>query len=159
MSGYLDKVIRECESNDGVIKPHLAIHHYEKYGFTCAKHSGFESFITFMETVPKHEGHFAAQTPLCSVDKYPYTDFIEADEHLGLKLEMLSAKLSVRHPKENASTSTHQTKAKAKMNELFMGKPLLVERVLALFKDDCERIPDACDVTELMEAIGKTSVT
>ncbi len=153
VSGYLDKVVHDCKVQD-YIKPHLAIHHYVQYGFSCEEHTDLEAFISFMETVPSFEGHFHAQAPLCSLGKYPFTDMISADETLSDSLKALSEKLGVEHPMEDKSTSTHSTKAKAKMVALFKDRPHLIQRILDMYKVDCENIPGACNVDELMAAMG-----
>merc|ERR1712226_910881 len=110
-------------------------------------------FISFMETVPKMEGHFAPQSPLCNAKKYPYTDIIVADETLSTRLKTLSAKLGVEHPMENSGTSTHSTGAKEKLAAMFKGKVNLVGRILKMFEEDCELLPEACDVEDLMKLL------
>ena len=152
VSGYLDKVVHDCENNKS-IKPHLAISYYIQFGFSCEEHKDLESFVNFMETVPKFEGHFHAQTPLCSLERYPYTDFIQVDEKLNVKLEALSSKLGVEHPELQKKSRRHQTGSKSKMVDVFQGKPYLVSRILGMFKEDCAKIPEACDVKDLMDAI------
>mmetsp|Transcript_20249 Transcript_20249/g.25580 ORF Transcript_20249/g.25580 Transcript_20249/m.25580 type:complete len:407 (+) Transcript_20249:85-1305(+) len=152
VSGYLDKVVNDCKSNDS-IGPHLAIYHYVQYGFSCEDHVDLEAFIAFMETVPSFEGHFAPQAPLCSLGKYPVTDMISADETLSDRLKVLSAKLGVEHPGEDFKSKTHSTKANTKMVALFKDRPYLIQRVLDLFKVDCEKIPDSCNVEKLVTAI------
>ncbi len=156
VSGYLDKVVRDCENNNGSIKPDLAISYYIQFGFSCEKHKDLEAFISFMETVPKdkHEGHFHAQTSLCSIDKYPFTDIIRVDDNLNSKLKFLSSKLGVRHPEAHRKTARHRTGSKSHLVELFKGKPHLVSRILAMFEEDCNKIPEACDVKDLMIAIS-----
>jgi len=152
VSGYLDKVVTDCKK-DPTDKPHLAIHHYIQYGFTCEEHEDLEAFVNFMETVPKVEGHFAPQTPLCNLKRFPYTDMVRADEHLNTRLKNISSKLGVEHPEENKKTSKHKTGAKEKMVNIFKDKPFLIQKILSMFKEDCERIPDACNVDEIMAAI------
>jgi len=152
ISGYLDKVVKDC-TKDPEAKPHLAIHHYIQYGFSCKEHEDLEKFVTFMETVPKVEGHFAPQTPLCNVERFPYTDIIQADENLSEKLKVISTKLGVPHPDENKKTTKHKTGAKEKMVEIFKDRPHLIKKILAMFKEDCERIPQSCDVKDIMAAI------
>ena len=133
----------------------LAIKHYEQYGFSCEKHQDLESFVSFMErvTTPRMEGHFAPQTTLCEVGKFPYTDFIVANETLSANLKVLSKKLGVKHPKESERTSSHKTGAKDKMVSLFEGKQELIGRILKLFEEDCEQIPEACDVKNVKDAL------
>ncbi len=156
ISGYLDKVVHDCENND-TIKPHLAIHHYVQYGFSCEEHKDLGAFISFMETVPSFEGHFHAQTPLCSLGKYPVTDVIAADETLSDSLRGLSETLGIKHPMEDKKSSSHSTNANAKMVALFKDKPYLIERVLDMFKVDCKYIPEACNVDKLMDAIEEAN--
>eukprot|EP00551_Chaetoceros_affinis_P016177 CAMPEP_0203688042 /NCGR_PEP_ID=MMETSP0091-20130426/894_1 /ASSEMBLY_ACC=CAM_ASM_001089 /TAXON_ID=426623 /ORGANISM="Chaetoceros affinis, Strain CCMP159" /LENGTH=317 /DNA_ID=CAMNT_0050557493 /DNA_START=135 /DNA_END=1088 /DNA_ORIENTATION=- len=152
VSGYLDKVVKVCEKKKE-IESHMVLHYYVQYGFSCEKHSDIDGFVSFIETVPKIEGHFAPQTPLCSVQKFPFTDIIRVDENFSSNLKKLSAKLRVKHPTEKESTSTHKTGAKDKMVDIFKGKPKLVRRILKLFEVDCVNIPEACDVQDLMAAI------
>merc|ERR1712226_83225 len=104
ISGYLDKVVTDCQKP---YNPLFAISHYKQYGFDCEKHQDLEAFVSFLETVPKMEGHFAPQTPLCNVEVYPYTDIIFADENMNLRLKALSTKLGVEHPLEDRGTSSH----------------------------------------------------
>jgi len=152
VSGYLDKVVYDCKK-DPTDKPHLAIHHYLQYGFSCEEHEDLEAFVTFMETVPKFEGHFAPQTPLCNVDRFPYTDIVRVDENLSERLKNISFKLGVEHPEENIKTTKHKTEAKEKMVAIFKDRPHLIKKILNMFKEDCERIPQSCDVEEIMAAI------
>ncbi len=152
VSGYLDKVVHDCEANES-IEPHLAIHHYLQYGFSCEEHKDLEAFVSFMENVPSFEGHFHAQAPLCSLGKFPFTDMISADETLSDSLKALSEKLGVEHPLEDKRSSNHSTKAKAKMVGMFKDRSHLIQRILDMFKVDCENIPGACDIDELMAAI------
>mmetsp|Transcript_19581 Transcript_19581/g.24697 ORF Transcript_19581/g.24697 Transcript_19581/m.24697 type:complete len:478 (+) Transcript_19581:102-1535(+) len=154
VSGFLDKVVHDCKNHENVVKRSLAIHHYVQYGFSCEKHNDLEAFISFMETVPSHEGHFHAQSSLCSIGKYPFTDFIQVDKNLSENLKLLSTKLGVKHPSEDERSSSHSTKAQERMVQLFKEKPYLVQRVLDMFKVDCENIPHACDVDDLMAAIS-----
>ncbi len=152
VSGYLDKVVNICSKHD-TIEPHMVLHHYQPYGFSCEKHTDLEAFVSFMETVPTKEGHFASQTPLCNLEKFPYTDIIRVDENLSSKLHELSQKLGVEHPAKNEKTSSHKTGAKEKMITLFKGKEYLIERILNIFNEDCINIPEACDVKDLMVAL------
>ena len=152
ISGYLDKVVHDCETHTR-IGPHLAIHHYIQYGFSCEQHTDLEAFVSFMETVPSFEGHFHAQASLCSLGRYPVSEMVCADETLSDSLKGLSASLGVEHPLEEKKSSTHSTKAKEKMVALFKDKPFLIQRILDMFKEDCEIIPGACNVDELMTGI------
>ncbi len=156
VSGYLDKVVTDCKK-DPTDKPHLAIYHYIQYGFTCEEHEDLEAFVNFMETVPKVEGHFAPQTPLCNLDRFPYTDIIQADEHLSTRLKNISSKLGVEHPEEKKKTSKHKTGAKEKMVAIFKDKPHLIKKILNMFKEDCERIPESCNVEEILAAIEEVN--
>ena len=97
---------------------------------------------------------FAPQVPLCNPQKFPYTDVIIADEHLSDKLRELSAKLGVQHPKEDKQTRSHGTGAKKKLVSIFKDQPELIQRLLVLFKEDCDMYPEICDVSELYKAIG-----
>jgi hypothetical protein len=156
ISGYLDKVVNDCKLHKP-LKPHLAIHHYVQFGFSCEKHKELESFVAFLENIPSDgwEGHFTAQAPLCNVNKFPFTDMINADETLSNSLVMLSEKLGVEHPREEGKTSSHRTGAADKMVAMFKDNPDLIQRILAMFKVDCDSIPGACDVDKLMAAIEK----
>jgi len=147
VSGYLDKVLRECslpESDDYVF------HAYEEFGFSCEKYSNnFEEFITFMESVPKMEGHFAPQTFVCEYEKYPYTHLIYADDEMNNRLGDLSHLLNVTYnPPKKASA--HKTGSEKKMVELFKGRKDLLQRVLDIFEEDCKLLPKLCDVSDLL---------
>jgi len=150
ISGYLDKVVADCARP---YHPSHAINFYHQYGFSCEKHQDLEEFVSFMETVPKKEAHFSLQTPLCNVQKFPYTDIIYADKTMSARLEDLSSKLGVKHPIEDKATSKHGTGAKKMMSELFKGKKKLIERILKMFEEDCNIFPDTCNVEELMRAV------
>jgi hypothetical protein len=150
ISGYLDKVVHDCaETYD----PSFAINHYHQYGFSCEKHKDLEAFVSFMETVPKMEGHFDSQTFCCNPQKIPYTDIIYADNTMSAHLEQLSKKLGVEHPHENNRTSNHATGAKDKMVDLFKGKKELIPRILNMFQEDCHMFPKLCDVEDLISAV------
>ena len=153
VSGYLDKVVHDCESNES-IRPDLAINFYVQFGFSCEKHTDLGEFVSFMETVPKMEGHFHSQTTLCSLGIYPYTDIIRVDENLTSNLEALSSKLGVKSPEMKKITSRHHTDSKSKLLDLFRGRPHLVGRILEIYKEDCTAIPEACDVKSVMASIG-----
>jgi len=150
VSGYLDKVVGDCAKT---YSPTFAISHYHQYGFSCDKHQDLEAFVSFMETISNMEGHFSPQTPLCNVQKFPYTDIIYADETMSVRLRDLSSKLGVKHPTEDEVTSKHSTGAKKNMAALFKGKKELIGRILKMFEEDCHIFPEACDVEELMRAI------
>jgi len=152
VSGYLDKVVKICNRNV-TIAPQMVVSHYVQFGFSCDEHVDFEEFVLFMETVPKLEGHFAPQTPLCNIQKYPFTEIIRVDENLSLKLVDLSSKLGVEHPAENGQSRRHRTGAKEKMVDLFKGKAYLIDKILDMFHEDCANIPEACDVDDLMAAL------
>ena len=159
VSGYLDKVVHDCEAHDSIMPENLAIQYYAQYGFSCKEHKDLEAFISFMETVPTFEGHFHAQSPLCSLGKYPVTDSIKVDETLSDSLKALSEKLGVKHPMEDNKTFKHSTRAKAKIVTLFKDKPYLIQRVLNIFKVDCENIPGACNIDVIMTELEGASST
>ena len=146
ISGYLDKVVNDCEIYDlDTDYPSVGpLVHYRQYGFSCQQHSGLEAFVAFLESVPSLEGHFAPQTPLCNLQKYPYTDIIHVDDKLSTKLETLSIKLGVQHPTEKNETRSHETGAKQRMASLFRNREELIPRILKLFKEDCDLFPKSC---------------
>jgi hypothetical protein len=146
ISGYLDKVVHDCEIHDldTDYPPEGPLMHYRQFGFSCEEHTDLEAFVTFMESVPSMEGHFAPQTPLCNVKKYPYTDIIRVDDRLSNNLADLSIKLGVQHPKEKGETRSHGTGAKQRMKSLFENREDLVPRILKLFKQDCDVYPESC---------------
>lgn len=153
VSGFLDKVVRECKQ-DPTDKPYLAIYHYIQYGFSCEKHTDIEEFVNFIEKVVDLEDHFAPQTPLCDFPKFPYTDVIPTDKTLSKQLKSMSAKLGVEHPAEKKTTSTHKTGAKEKMVVMFKDKPHLIQKILNLFKEDCDNLPESCNVEDIMAEIA-----
>mmetsp|Transcript_40458 Transcript_40458/g.60679 ORF Transcript_40458/g.60679 Transcript_40458/m.60679 type:complete len:312 (-) Transcript_40458:261-1196(-) len=153
ISGYLDKIKMGCAKPK---RDQRVIDHYRPLGFSCEKHSNLEAFVTFLEGTPlrEWEGHFAPQVPLCNPNQFPYTDVIIADEHLNEKLEELSAKMGVEHPKGDKKTTSHGTGAKNMLVSIFKDQPELIERLLVLFKEDCDMYPDLCDVGDLHKAIA-----
>ena len=67
VSGYLDKVVHECNNMDKLRatepiahQPYAAMYHYKKFGFSCDVHQDFETFVDFMEGLEEQnmEGHF-----------------------------------------------------------------------------------------------------
>ena len=155
VSGYLDKVVTECDYEG---KKPLTIDFYKPFGFSCQKHRDLEDFISFMETVPTVEGHFHAQTPLCSIGTYPFTDMVKVDSTLSDYFKSLSKKYGVEHPLEEWKATRHKTNAESKMVELFKDKPHLIQRILNMFPEDCEKLPSsACNVDNLMSAIEKAN--
>ena len=148
LSGFLDKVVHDCKAmNDTQLAAsRLAISHYYKYGFSCNKHGNFESFLSFMETVPAMEGHFSPQTPLCGFLKFPHTDVIIADKNLDTHLRSLSQRLKVSHPPEDERTTSHAQGAKGKMSDIFRGRDDLLQRIIALFHQDCIAYSQICEV-------------
>lgn len=152
VSGYLTKVVRDCKNNKNTIKAHLTMSHYSKFGFSCEKHTELEAFIDFMEQVKEKnfEAYFKPQTKLCGIGKFPFTDIFRVDQNLTSNLEALSSKLGVTHPEVK---TYHTTISKNKMADLFKGKPQLVNKILQMFKEDCAKIPQACDVEDLMTVV------
>ena len=150
ISGYLDKVVNDCRrfNDTQIANSHLATSFYYQYGFSCEKHRNLESFLSFMETVPRMEGHFSPQSPLCNIQKFPHTDIIMADENLDTNLQHLSKRLNVYHPQADNKTSSHAQGAKTKMRDIFRGRRDLVDRILKLFDEDCISYPKACIVEE-----------
>jgi hypothetical protein len=155
ISGFLDKVIIECNKPKWDESYVYNWYINKGYGFSCEKHQDLEAFISFMETVPRMEGHFHAQAPLCMLKTYPYTDIIFVDDYFNENLRALSKRLGVSHPTgDEKQTRKHSTGAKTKMANMFEGKEYLLDRILKLFDQDCRLIPNACDVDELRSAIA-----
>ena len=153
VSGYLDKIEGGCKKTNRDTLPVLA--YYREFGFSCEKHTDFEAFVSFMENMQagKMEGHFGPQTPLCNVKNFPFTDIIAVDEDLNKNLEILSEKLGVSHPPAKESTSKHRTGAKDLLTLFFKGKQGLINRILAIFEEDCKAFPQSCDVDDIIAAL------
>ncbi len=159
ISGYLDKVVKECKKFNTTNAKRLAIGHYVQYGFSCEKHNDLEEFVSFMETVPQFEGHFHSQTPLCGVGRYPFTHIIQVNDTLTNSLEDLSVELGVEHPVEDKRSRGHSTGARDKLIGLLKDKLYLIPRILDLFKEDCKAIPNSCFVDDIIEAVKEDTTT
>ena len=169
VSGYLDKVVKECNKMDKKRKnqprahqPYAAMYHYKKFGFSCDTHQDFETFVNFMVDLEEEnmEGHFFSQTVLCDVRRFPYTDIIFVDQDFSSRLETLAMKEGwVDLYKPNHRTKTHSTRSHEKMVELFKGKRYLLDRILDLFHPDCRVFPAACNVDELVAKLEMAEQT
>jgi hypothetical protein len=150
VSGFLDKVVSDCSKP---YDPSYAIYFYEQFGFSCEKHQNFEEFITFMESVPKMETHFAPQSFLCQYGQYPFTHLIFVDQKLNQKLANLSGHLGVNYHSPDHNTASHKTGSERKMARIFKGRKDLLQRVLNIFEQDCKLIPKLCEVEALVADI------
>jgi hypothetical protein len=153
VSGFLDKVIKDCEKGENI---HHAVNYYNQYGFSCDKHQDAEAFISLLESVPRMEGHFGPQASICLIGKFPYTDVIYADENLDENLSRLSERLGIDHPHVEKGQN-HSTGAKSKFLEIFKGRAHLVLRLLKLYDEDCRVLPKACEIGELLSSLEEKS--
>lgn len=149
ISGYLDKVVRECSLP---YNPGHAFHHYDPHGFNCTEHKDFEKFLIFMESLPAHymEGHFKVQTSVCDMGKYPYTEFLYVDDKFSKRLQTFGKKLGVQYIPDK-KTSNHSTGSGNKVVDVLKGKKSFLYRILELFEEDCIFFPKSCDVDGILK--------
>lgn len=157
VSEYFVKVVNDCKRFLSGKKNRSAMQFYTKrYGFSCENHRLFEAFVSFMETVPGLKPNFQSQTSICSNERYPYTQTVNAaDKSLWTGLKAFSVRIGIEYPLEDDVEYSERIRKKtmAKMVRVFRGKHYLVKRILNLYKKDCEIIPAACNVDALMAAL------